>query len=626
MTRSDCVLIQQASGDHKRLLALTQHLHNQYCERHQIDYWCFYGCPVDIGDRAPNWPRVKLMQQAQAAGYTFIVWLDADCLIVGDADLREACARPGFNMTWHDMSAWKQEGIYDHWSTGAVYIKSYKSLAVDLDAWWDRSDEGHGWADQNAFNLVARDMAIRAPHSIDPKWNSIHPHFLSPEPAVMAWHGFGDVDLRYRAMAAEINKRAPNPAIGESERALQERSDKFLSAMTGAPEDTEAGLRAILAEKPDEPEVLRELAQIVGLRGDMDEAERLARLSVAYEPNVGSTWCMLGALAAGRGDNEEAGRCYERALHFSPHMPIAHRNRALHRLLLGDYAGGFQEDWEWGRVAKQRRLRFPASTEWRVHYETERLLVWSDQGAGDVMMFWRFLRKLRKRLPDTLITWEVHDGLVGLAAQERSVNTVVKLQLDGGMPVEFDAHIELGDLPLFLGLTGPEDFTITEPYICADPAAVERWRKQITPDGFRAGLVWSGNPNHPNDANRSMSFREIAPILGVPGATFYSLQLGAKEGAAMLNTLPIRSWDDTAAIIECLDVVVAVDTGVAHLAGAMGQKVITLLPFSGDWRWGVSGEETPWYPSMTLLRQSRLGDWTEPVMRAAAALEVMAHA
>lgn len=634
--RSNCVLIQQASGAHRSLLSLTQNLHSEYCERHGIDYWAFFGSPNDIGDRAPNWSRVLLMEQANVAGYEYIIWLDADCLIVGDVDLREGCEKIGFNMTRHDMSIFRDAGhadLYDHWNTGAIYYRTSLGSASDLNYWWGTPDEGHGWADQHSFNLAVKDGVIDTPNRIDLRWNSTLPYFTSPEPVVMAWHGFGDVETRKRAIKVECERISNTPKVfGESAGAMNARSDKFAAAMdlsgSGSDAEAEVSLREILADKPDEPEVLRALGQIVGLRGDVEEAERLFRLSVAYEPNVGGSWCALGAMAAGRGDYKEAGRCYDLALHFSPDMPMAHRNRALLRLMLGNYRDGFKEDWEWGRVAKQRRMRFPASTEWRGQ-DVDRLLVWSDQGAGDVLMNRRFLPKLRERLPHAHITWEVHDSLVCLSVDDPSVDTVVKLQLDGGMPVPYDAHVELGDLPHFLGLTSTRHFRIKEPYVHPDESLVSRWSQRISTSGLKVGIVWAGNPNHPNDANRSMKLSDIDMLLSVPGVTFYSLQVGKRaEGRAGLNELPIKSWADTAAIIECMDIVVAVDTGTAHLAGAMGQRVITFLPYAGDWRWGPhgAGDETHWYPSMTLLRQSKPGDWQEPVQRAAAVLGALANA
>lgn len=716
--KSNAVLIQQASGEHMQMLRLTYHLHSLYCERHGIDYWAFFGEPVDLEGRAPNWCRVKLMQMAQVAGYQFIIWLDADCLIVGDTDLREACVEPGFNMTWCDMSAWKSEALYDHWNTGAIYFNARlpsesKSL---LHFWWHESDKGHGWADQHAFNLAANKHLISAPHALDRKWNSIYPEFLSPEPVVMAWHGYGDTALRCAAMAEEIHKRFGFPwptqvtettpgdrrvhaasmldaghlhyarkeveaiavggardmdrppdlvtiddpvrdsgfteeaqwavrafaerqrakitaitVLGESLSDFQARSDRFVKAMETKGPDQEGELRAILTESPDEPEVLRELGKIIGLRGDLDEAEKLLNASCAYDSKDGSTWNALGAIAAGRGDYDRAGFCYDQALHFSPDMPMAHRNRALNRLMLGDYGGGFEEDYQWGRVAKQRRLRFPAETEWTGNEILDgTLLVWCDQGAGDVLMNLRFLRQLRECVPEMKIVLEIHDGLVGIAQSTGLADTVIKLQLDGGMPIPFDAHVELGDLPHFIGVTSPDECTITEPYIVADPVKVGQWREKVSGPGLKVGLVWKGNPQHPNDKNRSMQLEQMIPLIAIEGlvgrVSLYALQVGdggLSKTCSYMYRLPIRSWDDTAAIIENLDVVVTVDTGVVHLAGAMGARVIVLLPIGGDWRWGPEGDATHWYPSMTLVRQTVRGSWAEPVAQVAAALEQM---
>jgi tetratricopeptide (TPR) repeat protein len=433
------------------------------------------------------------------------------------------------------------------------------------------------------------------------------------------------------ALAEEARRYAllstPTPAVvvslGEAFDSFQDRSDRFSAARdmaeAGNQGAAEAEYRTILTERPDEPEVLRELGSIVGNRGDYAQAERLFRLSLAYEPNVGGTWCLLGATLDRTGRHEEALECYEQALHFSPDLPKAHFFKAFCLMRMGNYREGWEE-WRWGRVSKDRRIRFPSDTEWSGNEILGgTLLVWSDQGAGDAVMFSRFLPVLQERFPEMRIVWEVHDSLVGLmAAQEWAPDLILKLQLDGGMPVPFDAHVELADLPMLLGLLDDAHFTIKEPYLAPDPALLEKWRPKIAGEGLKVGYAFKGNPKHPNDMNRSMPKEAIHPLLQAEGCTFYDLGLDGPLG--------YRTWADTAAIVELLDVVVTVDTGLCHLAGAMGQKVLTLLPLAGDWRWGMEGDETVWYPSMTLLWQERFGDWTAPVCRAAAALEGLVNA
>ena len=159
------------------------------------------------------------------------------------------------------------------------------------------------------------------------------------------------------------------------------------------------------------------------------------------------------------------------------------------------------------------------------------------------------------------------------------------------------------------------------PYLAADPERVAEWRTlfaELPPAGRRIGLAWQGNPKHQNDHNRSLPIAAMSSLLGLPGQQFVSLQKGQAraslpEGLVDLSGL-LGDLGETAAAMEGLDLVISVDTAVAHLAGALGKRVWTLLPYAPDWRWLLYREDSPWYPSMRLFRQPITGDWTS-VMR-----------
>jgi hypothetical protein len=198
----------------------------------------------------------------------------------------------------------------------------------------------------------------------------------------------------------------------------------------------------------------------------------------------------------------------------------------------------------------------------------------------------------------------------------------------GEAPPPFDVHCPLGSLPLALK-TEPTTVPAPIPYLAADAAHRAKWsaRLEALPRP-RIALAWSGNPSHLNDRNRSLPFDALAPLLAHP-ASFVSVQreLRDRDAAALAAETRIthlgpalESFSDTAAVIEGADLVIAVDTALAHLAGAMGRPLWVLLPFAPDWRWTLQGERTPWYPAARLFRQTALGDWDGVIARLEAEL------
>jgi hypothetical protein len=210
-------------------------------------------------------------------------------------------------------------------------------------------------------------------------------------------------------------------------------------------------------------------------------------------------------------------------------------------------------------------------------------------------------------------------------------------------PPPFDLHCPLGSLPLALK-TERATVPAQIPYLAADEAQVAKWSACLGElPRPRIALAWSGNPNHDNDHNRSIPFAKLAPLLLNPpplagegregasgqGATFISIQRDIRsEDAASLAAEShvihigdaLMDFSDTAAVLASCDLVITVDTAVAHLAGVMGRPVWVLIPFAPDWRWGLEGEATPWYPTARLFRQTVPGDWDNVLTRVAAAL------
>jgi len=246
------------------------------------------------------------------------------------------------------------------------------------------------------------------------------------------------------------------------------------------------------------------------------------------------------------------------------------------------------------------------------------ILLHNEQGMGDTMQFVRYAPMVAER--GAKIILECQKELISLMRDVKGLSQVV---VQGDPLPQFDVHCPLLSLPLVFG-TNIGNIPAKVPYIRADSLLVKKWGERIRSDKpiIKVGLVWAGRPGHRKDRYRSLALAEFAPLIGIRGATFYSLQKGT--GAVQAKTPPegmelidymdeVGDFSDTAALIENLDLVVSVDTSVAHLAGAMGKPVWTLHAFPPDWRWLLDREDSPWYPTMKLFRQQSPGDWNSVI-------------
>jgi hypothetical protein len=245
---------------------------------------------------------------------------------------------------------------------------------------------------------------------------------------------------------------------------------------------------------------------------------------------------------------------------------------------------------------------------------------------GDTIHFVRYVPEVAARGGKVIL--EVQPRLRRLLAQTPGAQTVVRN--DEPLP-EFDWQCPLASLPLVLG-TELHTIPAPIPYVHADPAQVEAWRERLRAadrerDGgrpLRIGLVWAGSPSHPYERWRSIALEQLAPLTHLEGTAFYSLQMGEAAGqlerlGAQARVIDLQNgqkdFADTAAIVANLDLVITIDTSVAHLAGAMGKPVWILLFKSPDWRWLLEREDSPWYPTARLFRQYKLGEWKDVVAR-----------
>lgn len=379
---------------------------------------------------------------------------------------------------------------------------------------------------------------------------------------------------------------------------------------------------AVIEERPREFDAWHLLGIISLLRGDCTRAVELIRSALSIDPTIAEAHKNLGAAFSGLGRYREAKESCELALAIDPDYADAHWNRGLAALALGDFETGWQEyEWRWqaaGTGLVRRALAWPL---WlgREDIRDKTILLHAEQGIGDTFQFARYVPLVAER--GARVVLEVQPGLK--AVLEGLAGAWLVVERGETLP-DFDCHCPLLSLPRAFATrlaTIPADI----PYIRPRPWAVAKWEMYFGKrDRIRAGLVWSGNIDNSRLRDRAIALERLAPLLRVPNVLWVSLQVDERRsdiGRAAPGVITdlawaLVDWAETAAAIACLDLVVSVDTAVAHLAGAMGKPVWLLSRFNADWRWLCDRSDSPWYPTMRIFRQAKSGDWTGPIAAA----------
>ncbi|HVN00690.1 MAG TPA: tetratricopeptide repeat protein [Caulobacteraceae bacterium] len=399
-------------------------------------------------------------------------------------------------------------------------------------------------------------------------------------------------------------------------------------------EEAVAGYDAALALRPDDVEALNGKAGALNLLHRPPAALAAADRALALAPAHAEALNNRGIALYDLRRHREALAAYDQALTARPEFAEAHLNRSLARLMTGDLLGGFEEySWRWAIPngwAERPAFACPA---WAGEsLAGKRVLVFSEQGFGDTLQFVRFVPRLAALAEHVTLLAEP-----ALAALLRPAFAGVEVTGRLTDTAGFDANIAMMCLPRLFATT-LETIPRQVPYLAADPAKVAVWAERLAPfDGRRVGLVWAGASRKHDpaaaaiDRRRSMRLSQLAPLARFPGATFFSLQLGEPaaetppEGLRMVDfTAHLHDFAETAALVANLDLVITVDTALAHLAGALGRPVWILSRFDGCWRWLEGRDDSPWYPTARLFHQRTPGDWAEVVARVAAALKDVA--
>lgn len=462
-----------------------------------------------------------------------------------------------------------------------------------------------------------------------------------------------------------------------------------LLSQTGRKEQAVEFLRRSVAVRPDHPESYGNLGNVLSSQGEWDEAIAAYRQALALRPNFVEVLSNLGNALRDKGERDEAIAACRAALALRPDYPAAYNNLGNALLDKGDASGAIQAftklvelrpdlvdahcnlaialhvkgRLEEGRAHYLRALEMqPDSSETRLRFSIllvalgemrqawdeyfiaveqmalarhpglkpawdgsdpagKTILVYADGNFGDTLMLARFVPVLRQRGAKVILLCQ--PALVALLESLVAQRT---LPLEAPTPT-FDAYATLGSLPRGLGFT-LENLPNQVPYVSAPADRVRKWAGRVPRDGkLNVGLVWAPS----NKGARSHSLAIFAPLAGVSGVRFVSLQKGPEssqtppEGLELMDfTSELNDFADTAAVMKQLDLLISVDTAAVHLAGALAMPVWALITLQCNFHWLAEGEDSPWYPTARLFRQTQVSNWNDPVRRMAGELQLLA--
>ena len=366
--------------------------------------------------------------------------------------------------------------------------------------------------------------------------------------------------------------------------------------------------------KPDYAEAYYNMGVALNDKGNPKAAIESYKQALKIKPDYAEAYNNIGNVLKDQGDLEAAIDSYKQAININPDYAEAYYNLSLLHLLRGNLDEGFKYH-EW-RLKIKKPTAAPVRTNliWdgEQSLSGKHFVVYEEQGLGDIIQFCRYLPVLEQKGAN--VTFKVKSNLHALLQTMDS-----KTSLNTRLPEEnkIDFELPMMSLPLALKTT-VETIPAQIPYLYADDQRKKRWNEKLgNKTVTRIGLVWSGSTWHKNDHNRSLLLNQLTSLLVLP-VEFHSLQKEVREiDIKTLTDFPkinqhqddLLDFSDTAALIDEMDLVISVDTAVAHLSGAMGKKTFILLPYSPDYRWMLDRADSPWYPTATLFRQPSVGDW-----------------
>ncbi len=345
--------------------------------------------------------------------------------------------------------------------------------------------------------------------------------------------------------------------------------------------------------------------------------------AVMFSPYHAMAYNNLGNVFKKQGRLKEAMENYNSAIMLDPDNADIHLNRAIALLLSGHYKEGWEE-YEWRKQIAEYPEYIFNKPQWSGEpLDNRTILVYEEQGFGDIFQFVRYLSLLKAKGCNVILACS--RDLFRVLSGCEGIDQIIEVTAVNTIAIEYDFHVSLMSLPLFFD-TRLSTIPAYVPYLTAEPALLEKWRIEFSRDkNFKVGIVWGGGLLNSSDKDRlrSCPLEEFIPLMGIPDITYYSLQKGIwaeqadnpPQDMKLVNLdRELNDFAETAAVIANLDLIISIDTSVVHLAGAMGRPVWTLLNFSSDWRWLLERKDSPWYPTMRLFRQHEPGNWKMVIM------------
>jgi tetratricopeptide (TPR) repeat protein len=436
------------------------------------------------------------------------------------------------------------------------------------------------------------------------------------------------VDQPERAEPVLRRALALDPNHGDAYLQLAISLDK-----TDRPQDSVVPLISALALKPAEPAILNQVGAIrLALNSPHSGTKWLDR-SLSVDRQNTDAWCWKGLVHVALGQAKGSIASFRAALEIDPNRVDAHANLGWALLGQGEFETGFAE-MEWRRRIDPSHWRGTPAQQWAGQDLTGKtLVIYTEQGFGDSIQFSRYISLVAN--PGTRVVVEAPQPLIRLLATVNGVSDIVPWGTAEQCGIVPDYFVPMMSLPGLLK-TRIDTIPAPGPYIAAQQQDVSAWGQRLAEcEGLRVGLVWAGESRGNifavrTDRRRSVTLRQLAPLFSVEGISWISLQKGAGRDQIEPMTTSVKLIDftddlndfaDTAALIENLDLVISVDTAVAHVAAALGKPVWVLSRFDGCWRWLAGRDDSPWYPSLRLYRQTQPGQWEPVIHQLVAALK-----
>lgn len=462
-----------------------------------------------------------------------------------------------------------------------------------------------------------------------------------------AWHNLGVAYLNAGQAMEAISAHRQAFELAPADMGITSGFVELLSSIGDYVGARDVLTKALISD-PENPSLFLKLGVVAKLQGNWGAAKEAIQKAITLDPGMHAAHNELGVLMRKEGNDAEAELCYRAALeinakhadalnnlgdiYFSqlkfkeaelcfrqaisvaPNLASAHFNLGLLLLTRGEFQAGWKEyRWRLQILEARHKVRQLSKPEWQGgDLVGKRLLVHAEQGFGDSIQFVRYMPVL-KQLGATVI-FEAPKELMRLFGNASGIDVLV----ERGWPIpEYDMHVPVMSIPGFVGTT-LENIPNQTPYLHADEAESRLWSERLKGSARlrRVGIVWAGNPHHLNDRNRSIPAGELKGLRGIDGVRWINLNKLHQSKTKTELPIAVEDWANefsdfavTAALIDNLDLVISVDTAVAHLAGALGKQVWVLLPYAAEWRWLQSRLDSPWYPSVKLFRQSIIGDW-----------------